>query len=154
MQGRFVKKSDFYFKRLTLSVLTRGNACFNLNQLSKNFEKYTEVIRKCNVKVTCIEASNALLDLMSQNMTNVNDMMYVDFDELDSNKTQTLPHFDNSEFNNTTHRTSGYIFLEYELTLISGKTTLTLNYNQLGDSYIFLRLFHLMRNILSYIDFV
>lgn len=87
-------------------------------------------------------------------MTNVNDIMYVDFDIINSNKTQTLPHFDNSEFNNTTHRTSGYIFFKYELTLISGKTTLTLNYNQLGDSYIFLRLFHLMRNILSYIDFV
>lgn len=43
-------------------------------------------------------------------MTNVNDMMYVDFDELDSNKTETLPHFDNSEFNNTTHRPSGYHF--------------------------------------------
>lgn len=59
--------------------------------------------------VTCIKASNALLDLMSQNMTNVNDIMYVDFDIINSNKTHTLPHFDNSEFNNTTHRTSGYI---------------------------------------------
>lgn len=47
-------------------------------------------------------------------MTNVNDMMYVDFDELDSNKTETLPHFDNSEFNNTTHRPSGYHFFKYE----------------------------------------
>lgn len=82
----------------------------NLNQLTNNFVKYTDIIRKCNVKVSCIKASNALLDLMSQNMTNVNDMMYVDFDELDSNKTETLLHFDNSEFNNTTHRPSGYHF--------------------------------------------
>lgn len=82
----------------------------NLNQLTNNFVKYTDIIRKCNVKVSCIKASNALLDLMSQNMTNVNDMMYVDFDELDSNKTETLPHFDNSEFNNTTHHPSGYHF--------------------------------------------
>lgn len=77
----------------------------NLNQLSNKFVKYTDVIRKCNVKVTCIKASNALLDFMSQNMTNVNDMMYVDFDIINSNKTQTLPHFDNSKFKNTTHRT-------------------------------------------------
>lgn len=86
----------------------------NLNQLTNNFVKYTDIIKKCNVKVSCIKASNALLDLMSQNMTNVNDMMYVDFDELDSNKTETLLHFDNSEFNNTTHRPSGYHFLKYE----------------------------------------
>lgn len=77
----------------------------NLNQLSNKFVKYTDVIRKCNVKVICINASNALLDFMSQNMTNINDMMYVDFDIINSNKTQTLPHFDNSKFNNTTHRT-------------------------------------------------
>lgn len=77
----------------------------NLNQLSNKFVKYTDVIRKCNVKVTCIKASNALLDFMSQNMTNVNDMMYVDFYIINSNKTQTLPHFDNSKFNNTTHGT-------------------------------------------------
>lgn len=82
----------------------------NLKQLTNNFVKYTDIIKKCNDKVSCIKASNALLDLMSQNMTNVNDMMYVDFDELDSNKTETLPHFDNSEFNNTTHRPSGYHF--------------------------------------------
>lgn len=82
----------------------------NLNQLTNNFVKYTDIIRECNVKVTCIKASNALLDLMSQNMTNVNDMMYVDFDIINSNKTQTLPHFNYSEFNNTTHRTSGYNF--------------------------------------------
>lgn len=44
---------------------------------------------------------------MSQNMANVNDMMYVDFDILDSNKTQTLTYFDNSEFSNNTHRPSG-----------------------------------------------
>lgn len=82
----------------------------NLKQLTNNFVKYTDIIKKCNDKVSCIKASNALLDLMSQNMTNVNDMMYVDFNELDSNKTETLPHFDNSEFNNTTHRPSGYHF--------------------------------------------
>lgn len=82
----------------------------NLKQLTNNFVKYTDIIKKCNDKVSCIKASNALLDLMSQNMTNVNDMMYVDFDELDSNKTETLLHFDNSEFNNTTHRPSGYHF--------------------------------------------
>lgn len=82
----------------------------NLKQLTNNFVKYTDIIKKCNDKVSCIKASNALLDLMSQNKTNGNDMMYVDFDELDSNKTETLPHFDNSEFNNTTHRPSGYHF--------------------------------------------
>lgn len=86
----------------------------NLNQLTNNFVKYTDIIKKCNVKVSCIKASNALLDLMSPNMTNVNDMMYVDFDELDSNKTETLLHFDILEFNNTTHRPSGYHFFKYE----------------------------------------
>lgn len=81
----------------------------NLNQLFNNFVKYIGVIRKCNVKVICIKVLNVLLDLMLQNMINVNDIMYVDFDIINFNKIQILFYFDNLEFNNIIYCILGYI---------------------------------------------
>lgn len=43
-------------------------------------------------------------------MINVNDMMYVDFDEFDFNKIEILFYFDNFEFNNIIYYFLGYYF--------------------------------------------
>lgn len=83
-----------------------------VHQLCNNFVKCADIIRKCNqesiiqehVKGACINASNTFTGI---NVTEHGKRQNVDFDILDSNKTQTLTYFDNSEFSNNTHRPSG-----------------------------------------------